>query len=520
MNTRFCSFWIVILLCISFQGIAFAGPLSNSEMILDVADYYCEVLDNARGKTTTKTLHSFERVSVVGPRLAPDLEEIYTFRDLRGDVTAYVVSTVNSIGEVGCITIGAGEDIAPLCASSSAFHPMKHFDECLERACEINPAICDNPDNFLPVYVGMFFYFFVFDLQSDGPVVVEARSRSVVPYDVVENMQLGFEKARKKLGTSWPKEWERLLSGNRAANSVMSKNINNLPVYNWYRGCTTTTSTIMLSHYGRNKGFSGLDEAPDNFQWTRPDGWFLFWYFGCEDFPSDITIPQDLADDLADEMGISQDCGLFANFGANAGELAGALEAVALDRGYAFDANVLPETSINEYISEIDMERPVEIGYNVAVYGDPDWNAGHSVAGWGYTTHSATNHSLWFNTTWDNYPNDNSFNYEQALAAGHMMNFITLLPPPDLTISSSDISMNPSGPVNPGTQVNITATIHNDGGKDATCDVLIFYDDQAAGVCVTIDNFTDVSVEGGGTEDVQTTWDTTGLRLPFTLYMW
>lgn len=83
---------------------------------------------------------------------------------------------------------------------------------------------------------------------------------------------------------------------------------------------------------------------------------------------------------------------------------------------------------------------------------------------------------------------------------------------PDLTISSSDISFNPPGPVEPGTQIEITATIHNEGGTDTTCDVWIYYDDQSIGACVTIEDFYGISVEAGGTTDIQTTWDTTGLE--------
>lgn len=81
--------------------------------------------------------------------------------------------------------------------------------------------------------------------------------------------------------------------------------------------------------------------------------------------------------------------------------------------------------------------------------------------------------------------------------------------PPDLLLSSTDISFNPPDPQNPGTNVDITATIHNDGGTNAICDVFVWYDN--GGVFVPINNVTGISVAAGETTDVTTTWYTTEL---------
>ena len=274
---------------------------------------------------------------------------------------------------------------------------------------------------------------------------------------------------------------------------------------------------MILSYWGRIKGFSNLAEAPDSFQWTGPvSEWLWEDWDQCADSPSDKYIPRDLADALADEMGLAENCGWFDfGFSSTASEQLNAMETVSSNSGYDFDATQLSSSDIASYMSEIDKDRPVKIGYNVAAHLTNS-SGGHAVAGRGYSEISSSEHILYFNNTWDtnnsNTGSYNSFTYETAFNAGYMMNFITFVPPPDLKISSSDISTDPSGQTAPGTQVDITATIHNEGGIDAACDVWIYYDDQSSGTCVTIDNFYSVSVAAGSSEQIQTTWDTSGFQ--------
>lgn len=83
---------------------------------------------------------------------------------------------------------------------------------------------------------------------------------------------------------------------------------------------------------------------------------------------------------------------------------------------------------------------------------------------------------------------------------------------PDMSISSSGITFNPPPPVAPGTQVTITANILNIGEIDGTCDVTFEYYDISSSTYVTIGTQTGISVSAASSQNVSTSWDTSGLN--------
>ncbi|MFQ6088996.1 MAG: CARDB domain-containing protein, partial [Candidatus Methanofastidiosia archaeon] len=97
---------------------------------------------------------------------------------------------------------------------------------------------------------------------------------------------------------------------------------------------------------------------------------------------------------------------------------------------------------------------------------------------------------------------------------------LTILPStpmPDLTLSSSDISFNPSSPTE-GDIVQITATINNQGTQDAGSFDVRFYLDSVGGTQIG----TDQNISGivaSGTGQAQVNWDTTGLSGSHDIYV-
>lgn len=474
--------FVIIFGCLFFRGTGFSQSIQSSESVKDIADYYLSIINNAKDSANITLMYSGSEEKVYRES---GIKEVYTFYDLKGTPTAYLFATENTNGELGYIAISSTTSFLPLLSSSSNSHPMENFDECFAKACAIDPSTCQDKDDYHPIYLGLFYFFFVFNPNSDTPVVVEAMTKSIVPYDLLLYMQGKYNIAKMRSASSTITRWKNLRSGRKLSlSNLKTENISNLPVYNWYRGCTTTTSTMILSYYGLVKGYEGLDEDPDDFQWTRPTGWIFDWLlWGCQEYPSDIHIPKDIADELADEMGISENCGLFTNFGAYSYQQANATETVAQNHGCFFEANLLDPSAISTYMSEIDAGRPAAIIYNVLVYGDPNFDGGHSVAGWGYTEVSATEHILYFNTTWDDYPSRNSFTYETAYVMGYMWNFISLIPTDNLPVVP-DIKANGSDQplvISQGEPLIITLSLDPGGYADENADwwfATFYYVDQ------------------------------------------
>ena len=206
-----------------------------------------------------------------------------------------------------------------------------------------------------------------------------------------------------------------------------SAEISTVPEYNWYRGCTTTASTMILSYWGLYKGYSGFSESPDKVQWTRPKDYFWGIIKLCASSPSDIKIPKDLADELANAMSLPANCGYQNSFGALTSKQASAMQTVAKNHGYSFKVTRPDKSSIKTYMSEIDAGRPVIISCNTAAISSSKGN--HSNAGYGYNKISETECVLYLrntgdkNNTWKTY-----FTYQTAIKLGYMKEFITFVP--------------------------------------------------------------------------------------------
>ena len=311
---------VIIFLClIMVQSIGFAQYIKSPEDVQETASYYLNIFTTEKTVDTKLFASVKEKLKIVErDGQSTELKDVYTFYDLNNTPTAYVFTTISG-DKIGHIAISATTELLPLLNSSSNSHPMKNFDKCLEIACEEDPTICENPDNYVPVYLGLFYYFFVFKPNTESPIVVEAVSQSIVSYEVLNSMQKKYNRGKKRCASIATKRWQEL--ENLLETSLVFKasaEISTVPEYNWYRGCTTTASAMILSYWGLYKGYSGFSESPDEFQWIRPKEWL--WglsnkLWACQKSSSDIKIPRDLADEFADKVGISKNCGTGAIFG-------------------------------------------------------------------------------------------------------------------------------------------------------------------------------------------------------------
>lgn len=426
---------VITFLClIMLQSIGFAQHIQSPEDVQDTASYYLSALTTEKTVDTKLFASVKEKFkSIEGAEQINELQDVYTFYDLNNIPTAYVFTTISG-DTIGHIAISATTELLPLLNGSSNSHPMKNFDKCLEIACEEDPTICENPSDYAPVYLGLFYYYFVFKPNAETPVVVEAVSQSVVPYEVLNSMQRKYNRGKKRCASIAAKRWQDLKNLSEA-NSVFKagKNIDVVPDYLWYRGCTTTASTMILSYWGLSKGYSGFNEQPYAFDWTQPTD-LNFWgtkYNGCKSSATSYKLPRNLADELANAMSLSYDCGQSRTFGASSYNQVSAMGKVAKNHGYSFKATrITGQKSINTYMSEIDYDRPVIINCNIGAIATKKGGS-HSNAGYGYNKISETECVLYLRNTaagrdngaWNTY-----FTYQNAYKLGYMSDFIIFVP--------------------------------------------------------------------------------------------
>ena len=430
-----------------------SGELKDYQLIRAEAEDYMAILNSARDDVTMQIADSNDINELM---VVNTFEEFYTFYDLNGIPSALVFTTLNNRAETGYVAISPTTDTSSFLCGAYSSHPMESFNECLNIALAIDGSI--EKDDCLPVYLGLFYFFFVFNPDSNNPIVIEAFSKSQMPYDVLLSMQEGSKRSNEISTIQSDKIYKNppisTIPEPRQSSAAVAKTVSNVPAYSWYRGCSTTTLAMILSYYGLEHGYTAFAEQPDNFTWTRPKDW-EWWLitlpdWDCQPFPSNIYIPRDLADDLADELGISENCGIGADFGSRTSQQVSAVESVAEDYGYYFCADELEPSDISTFMSEIDAGRPVKIGYNVAAQY-PTEEGWHAVAGWGYSEVSADEHILYFNNTWDlidnGTDNDHAINYENALNDGFLRDFVSIIPAGIIDIKGDGLNIDEWGTV-------------------------------------------------------------------------
>jgi squalene-hopene/tetraprenyl-beta-curcumene cyclase len=152
--------------------------------------------------------------------------------------------------------------------------------------------------------------------------------------------------------------------------------------YTWYRGCSITSLTMILNYWGKHN-FPDLYDEPSQFTWQGPEiclPWPLNSICWCEN--KHPYIARELADEIADELGVPQSCRKVSEYGTSVTAQKKAVITVTRNHGYDFQAYIVNwSNSYNKLKFEIDAGRPVKLGYD-AVSGPKV--GGHAIVVCGY----------------------------------------------------------------------------------------------------------------------------------------
>lgn len=166
-----------------------------------------------------------------------------------------------------------------------------------------------------------------------------------------------------------------------------SNTVEDVEAYTWYRGCTSTTLSMIFNYHGRHE-FPNLYCEPSSFHWDGPGGWIIDWLWNIP------YCPRELVDEFADIYGFPESGGSVDQYGAWPNDN-NAVITVAGNHGYNFNFEYDWTYSYQTFKGEIDQGRPIYIAYE-SPYGS------HSICGFGYDFDDT--HKIEIYNTWDRDP--------------------------------------------------------------------------------------------------------------------
>ena len=330
------------------------------------------------------------------------VERSTTYYDLDGEMSAYSFNVLNEGEYAGYIMISATKDNYPILGFSKGRLPAD-----IEEITAVSDSLIQTEVNEkqlsikkkTPIYLGGTFYYTQYSLaDSTGNIVDQKLVDMTSPISpmfcnesVIEDL-FGDEASLKKQQKIKEKEaneqWETMesiLSGDFVPETVSTKSGNmiyGVPNYDWYIGCTPTSSAMVLG-YWQGHGYS--------------------------DFP----LGEDLIEELASEMGTYN----WPAGGTWPWDMDDGIEAVCENYDYDDISSSNDYTlSWTETKNEINNGRPFVLSMTLggAALGNSQSYGQHSVACIGYL--DGTYDYVILHDTWD-YNNENYLAFSNWVAA-------------------------------------------------------------------------------------------------------
>ena len=348
-----------------------------------------------------------------------------TFYNLKSNKTAYVFKITKNGNDIGFVTMTADDDFYPLFLMSSGVPPQKNVGYFVSKLLhDFGQQVISSK----LLYFGTLDFFVELVSQTGERRYFGLRSREEVPRCLIEALDKQYDRKAVELANKQPNAFENAIadmhlqqvqeemfipgiddaiSDGDPATTPIDPNgdgaYDDTYAYTWYRGCSITASTMMLSWWGRHETFFsniGINSYPIRcFQWS-PDHLNSSSYCRIPGYPgwynndSSALGKKFLADQIADISGVP----IFGSGSYGSWGFEQAIPDVASYNGYIFNISKKITNNVFDQVrNEIDRDRPVLLGFGEIDGSNCEMNYNHLTFGIGYAS-GTLNQLLLFNT--------------------------------------------------------------------------------------------------------------------------
>lgn len=293
----------------------------------------------------------------------------FVFYNLKGDSTLYLYEIKIQGKYAGYFTTGAYDDLPVHIEATDALPPQSNSGNCKKKLAEILRVDDDKVVLSQFLSPGEHFYYVKFSTPKRN-YFMDLKSLKIVDIKYLSALETDIEKYRENNRCLLHRKWDETLTARLKKATGSSKILDGVEAYEWYRGCTPTSLTMVLNYHGKDPVFSGLRHSAYSFNWNGPS-----------DDP--VSNPRynakALADDFADYFGLRQSGGKVDDYSVSYYDHPDGVVYVANSHGYEFGSSLILTFNSSHLKYEIDNDRPIK-------YGIP----GHSQCGFGYASNGNT----------------------------------------------------------------------------------------------------------------------------------
>ncbi len=361
-----------------------------------------------------------------------EIGDYAVFYDLDGNTSAYVYK-INKNGEVLGYTVATSDSrFYPTFLTSNGTPPQDYLPvSALAQGTENNKVVSQKL-----IYLGTLDFFIEYTFEDGEVEYYDLRTAEKIACEYMDTLNQAYHKKAKELQQHHPNAYLQGDNPSKVEEGFVDPNPGddhsgtNTYSFTWYRGCTTTSLSMLLSWYGRSDDnfYSNFDLNNYNirhFKW-EPDNkgkgeykycWipgYPQWYDNINWTPktppdTPTTTAKDkeyLADQLADDMDIlkggEEDYWPWGDdYDATNLEMENAVQNVAKYNGYIFHADIHDPVDFNDIKTQIKHNKPFALGFgsnNTTKTGC--FASNHETFAFGWRTSSLSGNEVWIYTTW------------------------------------------------------------------------------------------------------------------------